>query len=321
MFTGPTGTNAVEAALKAARRATGRSNVVSFTNAFHGMTLGSLALTGDAMKRDGAGIPLPSSPVLPYCNYLSEGSTIEYFERVLTDGSSGFDVPAAVIVETVQGEGGVNVASPEWLKYLSEVCRTHGILLIVDDVQMGCGRTGPFFSFEAAGIRPDIVTLSKSLSGAGLPLAVTLLRPDLDTWEPGQHNGTFRGNNAAFVTATVALREHWSTPALSEQVAIKGEIVESELRAIESTSPGVTDVRGRGLVWGLELENGEVAGRVAREAFERRLLVETAGPEDRVVKLLPPLTIARHELELGLAILGESVAVATGEPRREVVHA
>ena len=321
MFTGPTGTNAVEAAIKVARLSTGRSDVVSFTNAFHGMTLGSLALTGDATKRTGAGIPLPSSPILPFCGYLNEGSTIEYFEQVLTDGSSGFDVPAAVIVETVQGEGGVNVASTEWLKNLSEVCRTHGILLIVDDVQMGCGRTGPFFSFEIAGISPDIVTLSKSLSGAGLPLAVTLIRPDLDTWEPGQHNGTFRGNNAAFVTATVALREYWSTGALSDQVGIKGQIVDAELRAIESSCAAVTDVRGRGLVWGLEMETGEIAGRVAREAFERRLLVETAGPEDRVVKLLPPLTIPRDELEQGLAILGESVTVATGALEREAVHA
>jgi diaminobutyrate-2-oxoglutarate transaminase len=311
MFTGPTGTNAVEAALKAARLATGRPDVVSFTNAFHGMTLGSLALTGDTTKRGGAGLPLPSSPVLPYCNYVPEASSIALVERMLLDGSSGLDVPAAVIVETVQGEGGVNVASIQWLRDLSQMCRDHGILLILDDVQMGCGRTGPFFSFEAAGITPDIITLSKSLSGAGLPLAITLLRPDLDQWEPGQHNGTFRGNNAAFVTATAALREYWSDDQLAQRVAAHGTYVESELQAIASTHDAVVDVRGRGLAWGLELADGETAQRAARAAFDRHLLVETAGPDDQVVKLLPPLNTSRHDLELGIALLGEAIAEVT----------
>jgi diaminobutyrate-2-oxoglutarate transaminase len=311
MFTGPTGTNAVEAALKAARLATGRPDVVSFTNAFHGMTLGSLALTGDTTKRGGAGLPLPSSPVLPYCNYVPEASSIALVERMLLDGSSGLDVPAAIIVETVQGEGGVNVASIQWLRDLSQMCRDHGILLILDDVQMGCGRTGPFFSFEAAGITPDIITLSKSLSGAGLPLAITLLRPDLDQWEPGQHNGTFRGNNAAFVTATAALREYWSDDQLAQRVAAHGTYVESELQAIASTHDAVVDVRGRGLAWGLELADGETARRAARAAFDRHLLVETAGPDDQVVKLLPPLNTSRHDLELGIALLGEAIAEVT----------
>jgi diaminobutyrate-2-oxoglutarate transaminase len=317
MFTGPTGTNAVEAAIKAARLATGRPDVFSFTNAFHGMTLGSLALTGDAMKRGGAGLPLPSSPVLPYCNYVPDASSIGMVERMLLDGSSGLDVPAAVIVETVQGEGGVNVASVQWLRDLSRMCRDHGIVLIVDDVQMGCGRTGPFFSFEAAGITPDIITLSKSLSGAGLPLALTLLRPDLDQWQPGQHNGTFRGNNAAFVTATAALRKYWSDDRLEQRVATHGAYMESKLHAIAATHDTVIDVRGRGLAWGLELTDGETAQRAARAAFDRHLLVETAGPDDHVVKLLPPLNTSRHDLELGIALLGEAVAEVTSTSRRD----
>jgi diaminobutyrate-2-oxoglutarate transaminase len=319
MFTGPTGTNAVEAALKVARQATGRPDVVSFTNAFHGMTLGALALTGDATKRAGAGIALPSSPVLPYCGYLPDGSTIEFFERMLLDGSSGFDLPAAVIVETVQGEGGVNVASLQWLRDLADLCRANGILLVVDDVQMGCGRTGDFFSFEAAGIDPDIITLSKSLSGSGLPLAVALIRPDLDRWEPGQHNGTFRGNNAAFVTATEALRQYWQDDQLSHQVGEHSRHVELELAALSSRHESVVDVRGRGLAWGVELADGQRAQRAARAAFERGLLVETTGPDDQVVKLLPPLTTSLAELELGLAILDDAVAVSEASSAREVV--
>jgi diaminobutyrate-2-oxoglutarate transaminase len=321
MFTGPTGTNAVEAALKVARRATGRSDIVSFTNAFHGMTLGALALTGDATKRGGAGVPLPSSPVLPYCGYLPEGSTIDFLERMLLDASSGLDLPAAVIVETVQGEGGINVASVGWLRALADVCRAHGILLIVDDIQMGCGRTGQFFSFEAAGIVPDIVTLSKSLSGIGLPFAVTLLRPELDQWEPGQHNGTFRGNNAAFVTATAALHKYWCDDRLTRRVAEHDRTLRSEMEAVATRHASVTEVRGRGLAWGIEFDDGEVAARAAGAAFERGLLVETAGPDGCTVKLLPPLTTTRHDLETGLAILDDAIA-AVGDAKRGLeVHA
>ncbi|MGH3743216.1 MAG: aspartate aminotransferase family protein, partial [Micromonosporaceae bacterium] len=205
-FPGPTGANAVESALKLARKVTGRETILSFTNAFHGMSLGALAVTGNSMKRRGAGVPLQHSMPMPYDDYL-DGQTPDFvwLNALLEDSGSGLDLPAAIIVETVQGEGGVNVARPEWLRELSEVCKRHDILLIVDDVQMGCGRTGPFFSFEIAGITPDIVVLSKSLSGYGLPFALTLMKPELDVWEPGEHNGTFRGNNPAFVTATVAL--------------------------------------------------------------------------------------------------------------------
>ncbi|WP_031510551.1 diaminobutyrate--2-oxoglutarate transaminase, partial [Streptomyces megasporus] len=159
MFTGPTGTNAVEAALKLARKVKGRESIVSFTNAFHGMSLGALAVTGNAFKRAGAGIPLVHGTPMPFDNYL-DGKVEDFlwFERLLQDAGSGLNQPAAVIVETVQGEGGINVARPEWLRALSELCKRQDMLLIVDDIQMGCGRTGAFFSFEEAGIVPDIVT-------------------------------------------------------------------------------------------------------------------------------------------------------------------
>ncbi|WP_443076065.1 diaminobutyrate--2-oxoglutarate transaminase [Streptomyces sp. SP18ES09] len=309
MFPGPTGTNAVEAALKLARKVTGRQTVVSFTNAFHGMSLGSLAVTGNAAKRAGAGVPLHHAARMPFDDYL-DGQVTDFlwFERLLDDAGSGLDQPAAVIVETVQGEGGINVARAEWLRGLAELCRRHGMLLIVDDIQMGCGRTGDFFSFEEAGITPDIVTLSKSISGYGLPMSLCLFRPELDVWEPGEHNGTFRGNNPAFVTATAALDTYWRDDALRRRTLDRAERVERALLDLcgGDGDTGLT-VRGRGLVWGLEFADGERAGAVCRRAFETGLLLETSGPRGEVVKLLPPLTVTDDELDEGLGILARAV--------------
>ena len=308
-FPGPTGANSVESALKLARKVTGRESVISFTNAFHGMTLGALSVTGNSMKRAGAGIPLVHATPMPYDNYFG-GVTedFQWFERVLDDSGSGLNRPAAVIVETVQGEGGLNVARIEWLQALADLCRTRDILLIVDDVQMGCGRTGPFFSFEAAGIVPDIVTLSKSVSGYGLPMALTLFRRDLDVWAPGEHNGTFRGHNPAFVTATAALENYWATSQFSSDVALKGTLIRARLEEIAARYDGVS-ARGRGMAQGLKFEDDVRAGEVCRAAFDRGALMETSGPSDEVVKLLPPLTTSAGDLEAGLDILAESIAV------------
>ncbi|GGU44352.1 diaminobutyrate--2-oxoglutarate transaminase [Streptomyces albospinus] len=313
MFPGPTGTNAVEAALKLARKVKGRESIVSFTNAFHGMTLGSLAVTGNAFKRAGAGIPLVHGTPMPFDNYLN-GRTPDFlwFERLLEDQGSGLNRPAAVIVETIQGEGGVNVARAEWLRALADLCERHDMLLIVDDIQMGCGRTGAFFSFEEAGIVPDIVTVSKSISGYGLPMALTLFKPELDIWEPGEHNGTFRGNNPAFVTGAAALSTYWADGQMEKQTLSRGEVVHSHLRAIvaEHPHPG-TKYRGRGLVWGLEFADPTLAGRIAKRAFALGLLVETSGPRDEVVKLLPALTITPDELDDGLRTLARAVRECT----------
>lgn len=309
-FPGPTGTNSVEAALKLARKVTGRESIISFTNAFHGMTLGSLSVTGNSMKRAGAGIPLVHATPMPYDNYFG-GVTEDFhwFERVLDDSGSGLNRPAAVIVETVQGEGGLNVARLEWLQVLADLCRKREILLIVDDVQMGCGRTGEFFSFEAAGIVPDIVTLSKSISGYGLPMALTLFRPELDVWAPGEHNGTFRGHNPAFVTATKALETFWSTNDFASETAEKGELLRAGLEKIAQSHDGLS-ARGRGMAQGLRFDDADLAGDVCRAAFERGILMETSGPSDEVVKLLPPLTTSPGDLQSGLDILAESVAAA-----------
>jgi diaminobutyrate-2-oxoglutarate transaminase len=309
MFPGPTGTNAVESALKLARKVKGREAIVSFTNAFHGMSLGALAVTGNSMKRAGAGIPLVHGTPMPFDNYF-DGRVPDFlwFERLLEDQGSGLNQPAAVIVETIQGEGGINVARPEWLRALADLCRRRDMLLIVDDIQMGCGRTGPFFSFEEAGITPDIVTLSKSISGYGLPMSLTLFRPELDVWEPGEHNGTFRGNNPAFVTAAAALDTYWADSGTEKQTLARGEQIETVLKEIRSEQERHgAEYRGRGMAWGLEFTDTTRAARICARAFELGLLLETSGPQSEVVKLLPALTITPDELDEGLRILARAV--------------
>ena len=307
-FPGPTGTNAVEAALKLARKVSGRETVVSFTNAFHGMTLGALAVSANPNKRQAAGVPLQHTATAPYDGQLDGADSIAVLDAMLSSEGGA----AAVIVETVQGEGGLHTASTEWLQRLEACCRRRGALLIVDDIQAGCGRTGTFFSFEPAGISPDIICLSKSISGSGLPMALTLIRPELDIWRPGEHNGTFRGNNAAFVTAAAAL-EWWRDDALSGEVRCKAARVRAELDSIAAEQEELRAApRGRGLLQGLHTPLPNLAGEIAAAAFNRGLLVETSGANDDVVKLMPPLTIPYDELEAGLAILRASVAEAAG---------
>ena len=235
-FTGPTGTNAVEAALKIARNIKGRENIISFTNGFHGVSLGALAATGNSHHRGVAGVTMGGVTPMPYDGYLGDAfDTTEYLDKVLGDSSSGVDHPAAVIVETVQGEGGINAASFDWLRNLEKVCRKHDMLLILDDIQAGCGRTGSFFSFDDIGISPDIITLSKSLSGYGLPFAMVLMKPELDLWKPGEHNGTFRGHNLAFVTAAAALNHYWRDDKFAKEVQKKADIITDHFREIANS--------------------------------------------------------------------------------------
>jgi diaminobutyrate-2-oxoglutarate transaminase len=303
-FPGPTGTNAVEAALKLARQVKGRSTVLCFTNAFHGVSSGSAAATGARKYREAVGVPLAHTRFMPYAGYYGrDADTLAMIERQLSDPGSGIDRPAAVLVETIQGEGGINAASAHWLRGLATLCRRHDMLLIVDDIQMGCGRTGHFFSFEEASITPDIVTLSKALSGYGLPMALVLIRPELDVWEPGAHNGTFRGNNAAFVTATAALERFWHSDEFAREVRAKGQLLRARLERLQRRHAVIRQLRGRGLVAGLVLGSGAQADAVSAACFEAGLIVETCGPQGEVVKLLPPLTVSHGELEQGLALL------------------
>lgn len=308
-FTGPTGTNAVEAALKLARNLKGRENVISFTNGFHGVSLGSLAATGNSHHRGAAGVSLSGSSRMPFDGYLGdELDTTFYLDKVLSDSSSGIDLPAAVIVETVQGEGGINAASFEWLQNLEKVCRKHDVLLIVDDIQAGCGRTGTYFSFEEAGIKPDIVTLSKSLGGYGLPFAVVLISPELDKWRPGEHNGTFRGNNFAFVTAKAAIDHYWSDDQFSKSIKAKGEYVSKRLNEIvDKYGEGHFTTRGRGMFQGINCVNGEIADQITTRCFKKGLIIETSGADDQVVKFLCPLIISEENLKKGIDIVEEAV--------------
>ncbi|MBV0932000.1 diaminobutyrate--2-oxoglutarate transaminase [Marinobacterium weihaiense] len=312
MFTGPTGTNCVEAAMKLARKVKKRSNIISFTNGFHGVTGGALAATGNQHHRGGMGTSMPDITRMPFDGYLGEGvDTTEYLDQVLSDPSSGVDHPAAVLVETIQGEGGLNAASFEWLRNLEKVCRRHDMLLIVDDIQSGCGRSGRFFSFEEVGIKPDIVTLSKSLSAYGLPFAVTIFRPELDVWSPGEHNGTFRGNNHAFVTAAAAFKTFWSDDRFEKEVRRKAEKLRNGLKDIIRTHGAKSlKLKGRGLMSGIECPDGDLAGDVIAHAFEQGLVIETSGAHDQVVKCLVPLVITDEQIEFGLKVLDKSFASA-----------
>jgi len=306
MFTGPTGTNAVEAAIKLARKVTGREMVIAFTNGFHGMTLGALACTGNAAKRGGAGVPLSHVSHEPFDGYHGPGvDTAALLEQRLSDPSSGLDAPAAFLVETVQGEGGLNVASPEWMRAIAKLAKRHGALLIVDDIQAGCGRTGTFFSFEEIGISPDIMTMAKSLSGMGLPFAMTLFRPEHDQWSPGEHNGTFRGNNHAFVTAEAAIRHFWSDDGFQKDIARRGRLLGDRLQKIAAEHGFST--RGRGMMRGIDVGSGETASAITAACFDRGLIIETSGARDEVVKVLAPLVIDDAVLAAGLDILEQCV--------------
>lgn len=312
LFPAPSGANAVEAALKLARKATGRQRIVSFENSFHGMTLATMAISGGP-ARQAAPMPIVGGTTfIPFDGAQGPGvDTLEGLERLLSDARGEADLPAACIVETVQAEGGINVASMEWLRRLQDICRAAGMLLIVDDIQVGCGRTGPFFSFEPAGLDPDIICLSKSLSGLGLPMAMVLVKPACDSLAPGEHSGTFRGFNPAFVTAVEALR-FWRDDALEHEVARKAGIVGASLDRIALRYQEVIrpPVRGRGLIQGVPTASRAIARRIAGEAFSRGLILESCGPQHEVLKILCPLTIADDNLARGLEILDAAVAAA-----------
>ncbi|WP_340115673.1 diaminobutyrate--2-oxoglutarate transaminase [Pelagibius sp. 7325] len=310
-FTGPTGANAVEAALKLARKVTGRRQVVAFTNGFHGVTLGALACTGNGYHRGGAGLPLDGVMRVPYDGYLENDAAdgaggLATLEQMLDDPSSGMEAPAAFIIETVQGEGGLNVASAEFMRRLEKLARKHKSLLIVDDIQAGCGRTGSFFSFEEMDISPDIITMAKSLSGMGLPFAMALLKPEHDIWGPAEHNGTFRGNNHAFVTARVALEKFWKDDAFAEKLRAKGDHLGKRLAEIAEKHGYAT--KGRGMFRGIDVGDGETASAICAACFERGLIIETSGAHDEVVKVLAPLTIKQEQLDAGLDIVAEAFA-------------
>ncbi|MBD1577645.1 diaminobutyrate--2-oxoglutarate transaminase [Vibrio sp. S11_S32] len=301
-FTGPTGTNAVESAMKLARKVKNRTNIVAFTNGFHGVSYGALAATGNQHHRGGAAMPLSGVTRIPYEGY-ADIDGLALFETMLNDNSGGLDKPAAALVEVVQGEGGLNAASNEWLQRLSKICKDNDVLLIVDDIQAGCGRTGTFFSFEPAGIKPDMVTLSKSIGGYGLPMAIMLMKPELDQWAPGEHNGTFRGNNHAFITAAEAIDTYWHNDDFETHIKDRAAQLNKALqKTLKQYSNLFVGIKGRGLMQGIECKDGDVADLITSDCFENGMVIETAGPNDEVVKFFCPLTVSESELEQGIHI-------------------
>lgn len=305
-FPNATGTNGVEAALKLARKIKKRQNVFALMGCFHGMTLGALALTSDQDSRKGAGVSLNNVTHIPVPYMFKDFDTISYLDKILTDDHSGIDKPAAIVIETVQAEGGIYVFSNEFLKGIREICDKHDIIMIVDDIQVGCSRTGTFFSFERANIIPDIVVMSKSIGGYGFPFAVVLFKPELDIWAPGEHNGTFRGNQIAMVAAKAGL-EVMINDKVEEQVKQKESIVkeflESKIKPINES----IEIRGIGLIWGIEVKEEKLSKAIVKECFERGLIIERAGRNNSVVKLMPSLVIDVETLLKGLSILKDAV--------------
>ncbi len=308
-FTGPTGSNAVEAALKLARKITGRFDVVAFTNGFHGMTLGALACTGNGVHRAAAGVPLHHTVREPFDDYLGSGvDTLAAFRKAVTDPSSGLRPPAAFIVEAIQAEGGVNVARAEWLRQVQELARACGALFIVDDIQVGCGRTGSYFSFEDMGLDPDVIVLAKGIGGYGTPLAMCLVKPERDAWSPGEHTGTFRGPGLSFVAGAEAL-SFFEDPEFLLAVRRKGARMRARLDALQKESPVVSAVRGRGMIQGADV-GSDAAKKITSSCFDKGLIICPCGPSLNVMKLIPPLTIEDDVLDEGLDIFEAAVREA-----------
>lgn len=309
MFPGPTGANAMESALKLARKVKRRSNVFALMGAFHGMTLGTLALTTDEGARAGGGVALRDVTHIPAPYMFPELDTIQYMETLLTDDHSGIEKPAALVVETTQAEGGIHVLPTEWLQRARKLCDAHDILLICDEIQVGCARTGTFFAFERAGIQPDIFGMAKSIGGIGMPFALTLFKPELDIWSPGEHNGTFRGFQPAMVAAKASL-EFMLNDHVEAETVRKSKLVDEFFRTELSKLGLSLPYRGIGLIWGIDFgayPDG-TAKRVSRACFDRGLVIELAGRRDSVLKLMPALTIDDASLRRGLEIIIDAIA-------------
>lgn len=311
-FMGPTGTNAVEAALKLARRVTGRKTVYSFGHGFHGMTLGALSCTANSYFREAAGVELDNvhRVILDKDRQLKGEELLELknLRKNLQDSSSGLEKPAAFIVEVIQAEGGVYEASQAWLKELQDIAHEHGALLIIDDIQAGIGRTGSYFSFDEMGLDPDIITLAKGAGGLGTPIAFNLVKPEHDKhWSAGEHTGTFRGQNISFVAGTEALK-FFDDDKLMNEVKEKGKYLKDQLLEIAQEHKDKNlSVRGRGMIVGIDLNDGKLSKKVQKECFEKGLLIGPCGTGGRVIKLIPPLTTEQKDLESGMKILKEAI--------------
>lgn len=309
-FMGPTGTNAVEAAMKLARRVTGRQDIVAFSHGFHGMTLGALSATANQYFRNAAGVPLNHVKHFPFgCETVCPGcelgcgmQSIEQLRAIYADSSSGIAPPAAFLLETIQAEGGVKVADKDWLKALAKLAKEVGALLIVDDIQVGVGRTGSFFSFDDLDIDPDIICLAKGIGGLGTPMAMNLVKPEFDDqWSPGEHTGTFRGQDISFIAGDKALT-YFDDDELMQTVKTHGIMMADALQPLVDRHP-LVNLTGKGMILGLDVGNGERAKEIVNQCFESGLMIASCGTGGRVVKLIPPLTAPKADLQEGLQIL------------------
>jgi diaminobutyrate-2-oxoglutarate transaminase len=299
-FCGPTGADAVEAALKLTQTSTGRRGVLAFTGAYHGMTAGALGATGNVATREQV-VTTSEVTHLPYpyayrCPFGLGGDDTarvgaRYVRRLLEDPNGGVVPSSAMILEAVQGEGGVIPAPDQWLRDMRDITTQQGIPLIVDEVQTGVGRTGTFWAVDHSGVTPDVLVLSKAIGG-GLPLAVIVYDAALDGWAAGAHTGTFRGNQLAMAAGAATLR-YVADHRLDERAEKLGDWLLGELSALPFETIG--DVRGRGLMLGLEATDPAISQRVRAECRERGLIVELGGRDDAVVRLLPPLVMTDAE--------------------------
>jgi diaminobutyrate-2-oxoglutarate transaminase len=311
-FMGPTGTNAVEASLKLARRVTDRPHVVAFSHGFHGMTLGSLACTANNYFRKAAGVPLSNVDRLAFGDHES----LDRYRDMLNDPSSGVLPPAAFIVEPIQAEGGVNIASKEWLHAVQKLAHEFGALFILDDIQAGCGRTGSYFSFDEMGLSPDIVNLAKGIGGFGTPLAMNLVKPEHDKhWSPGEHTGTFRGQGFSFVAGRVALT-YFENEDFNNETKAKGKTMRAHLKGIaKKHADHKWEVRGKGMMQAIDIGDGTLSKAMARKCFDNGMLIGPCGTNGQVLKLIPPLTIPEADLDEGLKILSTSIEAALKEAK------
>lgn len=318
-FCGPTGANAVEAAIKLCKTATGRGDVVAFHGGFHGGTAGAMAVSGDVSVKQPVANGLPGVHFFPYsyCHRCPLGLTpnacdtncAAYVDHALTNSQSGIPKPAAVILELVQGEGGIVPVTPEFAQRVRKTTHDLDIPLIIDEVQTGGGRTGTWYAFERYGIEPDVIVASKALSGIGLPVAVIFYARSLDSWAPGAHTGTFRGNQLAFAAGVATLQVIKRDSVLANVQAREAQLG-AGLTALRERNPWVADVRGVGLMWGIELadpKTGAPATAMARAvqtaALQAGVIVEVGGLDDCVLRLMPPLTVTATEISQALAIL------------------
>jgi len=305
-FTGPTGTNAVEAALKLARKVTGRTEVVAYNRGFHGMTLGSLAATANDAFRSSAGVTLDNV----IRDTFNDMHALENLRQKMFDSGSGMLPPAAFLVEAVQAEGGVRVATKEWLQGVQKLANDTGALFIIDDIQAGCGRCGSYFGFDDLDVDPDIVVLAKGLGGMGTPIGMLVNKPEYDkAWAPGQHTGTYRGQGISFVAGRIGL-EYFADDAFVESAKQKGEVIRKTLDDLNSKYH-LVDVRQKGMLLAAEFEDADTAKAITGKCFEKGLIIGTCNT-GQIVKFIPPLTIEEDKLRQGLAIFADAVAEVMG---------